>query len=232
MNLQQGEEEKIGLILEEVQSKEQHYVSFVSAFHFAAMPARIAVELHDWEKASSLEPRSPDYLPWEASQWAEGITWLARGLGAVHTGNMDDAIEAEQRLTELRESAIADDARDMANYIEIDRRILEGWIVHARGNADKAVEAIRSAAKLEEATEKHPVSPGALLPPKEALGDLLTELDRPKDALTAYEESDAIWPKRYNTLLGAARAARQAGENSVARQYYERLLATTNEDTD
>lgn len=229
--LQQAEEDKIGSILEEVQSKEKHQASFVSAFHFAAMPARIAVELRDWEKASVLEPRSPDYLPWDASQWAEGMTWLARGLGAVHTGNMDGAIEAEQRLTELRESAIADDARDMANYIEIDRRILEGWIAHARGNTDKAVESIRLAAELEEATEKHPVSPGALLPPKEALGDLLTELDRPKEALTVYEESDAIWPERYNTLLGAARAAKQAGENIAARKYYERLLATTNGET-
>lgn len=230
--LQQGEEEKIGPILEEIQSKEQHQASFVSAFHFAAMPARIAVELRDWEKASELEPRSPEYLPWNASQWAEGITWLARGLGAVQTGNIDAAIEAEQRLTELRESAIADDARDMANYIEIDRRILEGWITHARGDDNKAVELIQSAAKLEEATEKHPVTPGALLPPKEALGDLLMELDRPGDALKAYEESDAIWPKRYNTLLGAARAARKAGENISARQYYERLLATTNGDAD
>lgn len=225
--LQQGEEEKIGPILEEVQSKEQHQASFVSAFHFAAMPARIAVELRDWEKASSLEPRSPEYLPWDASQWAEGMTWLARGLGSIHTGNLNAAIEAEQQLTNLRESAIADDARGMANYIEIDRRILGGWIAHKRGNTEVAVETIRSAAELEKATEKHPVSPGALLPPNEALGDLLMALDRPKDALSAYEESDAIWPERYNTLLGAARAAKEADEDRVAQRFYERLLDIT-----
>lgn len=230
--LQQGEEEMIAPILDEVQNKGQYQASFISAFHFAAMPARIAVELRDWEKASELEPRSPEYLPWDASQWAEGITWLARGLGALHTGNLDAATEAEQRLIELRESAIADDAGDMASYIEIDRRILEGWISHARGDDDKAVELIQSAAELEEAAEKHPVTPGALLPPNEALGDLLMELDRPDEALSAYEESDAIWPERYNTLLGAARAARQAGENISARQYYERLLAATNGDAD
>jgi tetratricopeptide (TPR) repeat protein len=230
--LQQGDEEKIGPILEEVQNKGQYQASFISAFHFAAMPARIAVELRDWEKASKLEPRTPEYLPWDASLWAEGITWLARGLGAVHTGNVDSAIEAEQRLNELRESAISVDARDMANYIEIDRRILEGWIAHARGDDDKAVELLQSAAELEKGTEKHPVTPGALLPPKEALGDLLMELDRPGDALAAYEESDSIWPERYNTLLGAARAARQAGVIITARNYYERLLANTNGDAD
>ena len=35
--------------------------------------------------------------------------------------------------------------------------------------------------------EKHPVSPGALLPPYEALGDLLLDLDRPAEALEAYQ---------------------------------------------
>jgi tetratricopeptide (TPR) repeat protein len=230
--LQRGEDEKIGPILEAVQEKGQHQATFISAFHFAAMQARIAVELRDWERASKLELRSPQYLPWDASQWAEGITWLARGLGAVYTADMDAAIEAEQRLTELRESAIAADARDMAGYIEIDRRILEGRIAYARGDDEKAVELIQSAAEMEETTEKHPVTPGALLPPKEALGDLLMELSRPEEALKAYEESDAIWPGRYNTLLGAARAARQAGENIAARQYYERLLATAGETAD
>lgn len=226
--LQQGEEMKIDSIIKEVQNKEQHQASFVSAFHFAAMPARAAVELRNWEDASELTPRSPEYLPWNSSQWAEGITWLGRGLGAVHTGRLDIAKEAEKRLAALRESAIADDAMDMAGYIEIDRRILEGWIAHAEGKVEEAISSIRSAVHLEDDTEKHPVTPGALLPPKEALGDLLMELGRPEVALKAYEDSDKVWPERYNTVLGAARAARQAGKHMEARHYYERLLDTTN----
>ena len=84
---------------------------------------------------------------------------------------------------------------------------------------------MRLAAELEGTVEKHPVTPGALLPPYEALGDLLMAIDRPVEALEAYQRSDEIWPGRFNTLLGAARAANQADDDATARQYYGKLLA-------
>lgn len=223
--LQLGEDEKIEPLAEEVWAKEQYQASFPAAFHLAAIPARMSVERQDWEQAKMLEPRKPDYLPWDAAPWAEGLTWFARGLGAVHTGDMKAASEAEQKLKELRNGAKANEAEHMATYIEIDRQILAGQIAHAEGNDAKAVELTKSAAELESGIEKHPVTPGALLPPNEALGDLLMELDRPAEALQAYEASDAMWPERYNTLLGAARAAKAAEKMSAAQNYYEKLLA-------
>lgn len=228
-HLQRGEDHKIEPLVEKVQAKGQYQASTVSAFHFAALPARIAVERRDWEKAAELQSRTPEYLPWDAFPWAEGLTWFARGLGDVHTDDMEGAREAEDKLADLRERAKAAGAEDMANYIEIDRRILAGQIAHVGGNDDKAVELIKSAAGLESGIEKHPVTPGALLPPNEALGDLLMELDRPAEAFKAYKASDAVWPERYNTLLGAARAAQKAGKNKEAQKYYERLLANAGE---
>lgn len=223
--LQRGEDDKIEPLEEKIQEKNQHQASTVSAFHFAAVPARIAVERGDWKRAAALDARTPEYLPWDAFPWAEGLTWFARGLGTVHTGDLKAANEAEQKLKELRDGAKAGGAEDMAAYIEIDRRILAGQIAHAEGNDEKAVELTKSAAELESTIEKHPVTPGALLPPNEALGDLFMELDRPAEALEAYEASDAMWPERYNTLLGAARAAKAAGNMSAAQNYYEKLLA-------
>jgi tetratricopeptide (TPR) repeat protein len=112
----------------------------------------------------------------------------------------------------------------MATYIEIDRLVLAGRIEHSRGNDDRALELTRSAAELERTIEKHPVTPGALVPPYEALGYLLLELNRPAEALEAYLESDKIWPERYNTLLGAGRAANEAGDDETAEILFERLL--------
>jgi tetratricopeptide (TPR) repeat protein len=223
--LQLGEDDKIEPLLKEVRDNEPHQASTVATFHHAAMQARLAVETRDWEKALKLEPRTPEYLPWNEFPWAEGLTWLAKGLGAVHNGDMNTANEAKQKLKELRDGAKASGAGDMATYIEIDRLILVGQIAHAEGNEKKAVELIKSAAELESSTEKHPVTPGALLPPNEALGDLLMELDRPAEALQAYEASNETWPERYNTLLGAARAAKAAENMSAAQNYYEKLLA-------
>ena len=83
---------------------------------------------------------------------------------------------------------------------------------------------MREAGDVEASVQKHPVTPGALYPPYEALGDLLLALDRPADALDAFTVSLEIWPKRYHSLLGAARAARQIGDAEQARAHYEQLL--------
>ncbi len=49
-------------------------------------------------------------------------------------------------------------------------------------------------------------------------------LDRPVDALDAFTVSLEISPKRYRSLLGAARAARLIGDAEQARAHYEQLL--------
>ncbi len=222
--LQRGEDDRAQEVLEETLGKDNYQRSFISAFHLAAMPARYAVERRQWEEAAAMEPRSPDYLPWDGALWAEGMTWLARGLGALHTGDLDGAREAEERLSALRDDAKAAGEGAFATYIEIDRLILAGWIAREEDRPEEAVGLIREAAELEGTVEKHPVTPGALLPPYEALGDLLLDLDRPTEALEAYEASNEVWPGRFNTLLGAARAAAAAGDEEAARDWYAELL--------
>ena len=228
--LQQGEDEKARAVVDEAFSTEQrHQEDFVTAFHKAIMPARLAVEQRDGEAAAELQPNHPDYVEWERYEWPQAITWFAKGMGYVKTDRLEQAREAEAQIIALRDAAQAAGEVQFATYIEVDRLILSGWLAWAEGDTEEAVALVREAAELEPTVEKHPVTPGALLPPNEALGDLLMELDRPDEALEAYEASDAIWPERHNTLLGAARAAEAAGEEEIAREYYERLLANTGE---
>ena len=222
--LQRGEDEKAEKVYREALMKDRHQQSFVSAFHFAAIPARLAVEQRDWQRATELEPRTPDYLPWDASPWAEGLTWYARGLGAVHTGDLNTAKEAEQRMGELRDVAEQRGDDNMVTYIETERLVLAGRIAFEEGGEEEAIRLTRSAAEMEASVEKHPVTPGALQPPREALGDLFMDLNRPAEALTAYEESDQMWPGRLNTLMGAALAARMIGDDDTARKHFARLL--------
>jgi cytochrome c-type biogenesis protein CcmH/NrfG len=70
---------------------------------------------------------------------------------------------------------------------------------------------MRKAAQLEASTEKHPVTPGEVLPAAELLGDMFMELEQYADARVAYEKSLARSPNRYNSLSGAARAAEREG---------------------
>ena len=80
------------------------------------------------------------------------------------------------------------------------------------------------AADLEETVEKHPVTPGPLLPARELQGDLLLELDRPAEALVAYEKTLEREPRRARALFGAARAAELAGERATATARYREIL--------
>jgi tetratricopeptide (TPR) repeat protein len=77
--------------------------------------------------------------------------------------------------------------------------------------------------------EKHPITPGDLQPAQELLGDLLMVAGQPEEALEAYEESLAVWPQRYHSLLGAARAAEEAGLEEVAADYFHELVELTAE---
>ena len=62
------------------------------------------------------------------------------------------------------------------------------------------------AAELEKSTPKHAVTPGPTIPAEELLGNLFMEQKKPAEALAAYQRALAIYPKRLNSLKGAARA--------------------------
>ena len=50
------------------------------------------------------------------------------------------------------------------------------------------------------------------------------EQKQPAEALAAYKRSMELYPRRFNGLLGAARAARALGDESLARTFYQELL--------
>jgi tetratricopeptide (TPR) repeat protein len=225
--LQRGEDAKARDVVEAVLSRGPHQEDFAAAFHLAVIPARYAVERRAWGDAAAIEPRSPDYFAWDGYWWAEALSWFARGLGAVHTGELDAAREADARMRDLRDRADRAGEDAFSTYIEMDRLILSGWLAQMEGDTAQAVARVREAAALEQTVEKHVITPGALLPPNEALGDLLMQQARPREALDAYDASLRMWPNRFNSLLGAARAARAAGDSERAHHFYGLLLETT-----
>jgi hypothetical protein len=90
---------------------------------------------------------------------------------------------------------------------------------------------MREAVALEESTPKPPVTPAPTIPASELLGDLLLAQGRASDALVAYERSLARYPRRLNSLLGAARAARALGNVSLARTRYAELVVVAGKGT-
>jgi tetratricopeptide (TPR) repeat protein len=109
--------------------------------------------------------------------------------------------------------------------VEIQHREAQAWLAYAEKRHDEAVKLMRAAADLEDSTDKHPVTPGSILPAREQLADLLLELGSPEAALTEYEASLKIAPARLNSYLGAAQAAERAGLKAKAKTYKDRLIA-------
>ena len=102
--------------------------------------------------------------------------------------------------------------------------LLGAWIKFASGKTEDGLAQIRVAAEWEDKTEKHPVTPGPIIPARELLGDMLMQAGKPKEALAAYEHSMRVEPNRFRGLAGAARAAELAGERDKAKGYSQRLL--------
>ena len=53
------------------------------------------------------------------------------------------------------------------------------------------------------------------------------ELDRPEEALEAYEENLKSHPYRFNGIYGAAKAAIQIGNTEKASLYFSQLIVLT-----
>jgi tetratricopeptide (TPR) repeat protein len=198
---------------------------FAAAFAFAAIPARAALEQEDWERAETLElyPAADDF-PWEKYPHAEAINAFARGVGAARTGDAEAAREQQDRLEDLRE---ATGPAYWVEQVDIQADIVAALAICAADQAENCVEALRQAAAREDATEKHVVTPGPILPAREILADILLEQDRPEEALTEYEAVLDKEPNRYRALAGAAQAAQEAGMTEKARAHAEHLIKQT-----
>jgi tetratricopeptide (TPR) repeat protein len=203
--------------------------SFKTAFHLSSIPARYALERRDWAEAAGLEPRPNAALPWDRFPWPEAVTWFARGVGAVRTGSVQAGREAETRLGLLRDASERLGEDLFARQTEILRLGVAAWLARAGADEEGAIRLMQQAARLEASTPKHPVTPAPTLPAAEMLGDLLLELGRPEAALRAYQSSLVSAPRRFNSLVGAARSARSMGDPALAARHYRELreLAVT-----
>jgi len=223
--LQRGEDEKARQILVQANDVEKVDAEVISAaYAFTAIPARYALERRRWSEAAKLELR-PATFPWDRFRYAEAIIYFARAVGAARSGDRNAARIDVEKLSALQ-TALAN-AKDTywANQVEIQRRAAAAWLAFAEGKSDEALTLIRSAAELEAASEKHPVTPGPIIPARELLGDLLLELKQPELALREFETSLRDSPRRFNGLYGAALASQLSGYRKKASAYYRKIVA-------
>ena len=223
--LQQGDDTDAAAQLQRLQGTAHLEPTFKTAFHLASTQSRYALERRAWNEAMQIVPRSPAYLDWDRFMWAEATARFARGLGAAHLGNKQEVDQATARLSDLENVARKSGEDLFARSIQVLRLELTAWFAHEQGQQASSIDVMREAAALEAATPKHAVTPGPTLPAYELLGDLYSEQKNPAAALDAYRSSLQLYPQRFNSLLGSARAARSLGDPIAARELYGKLLS-------
>jgi hypothetical protein len=200
---------------------------FAAAYAFAASPARWALERHDWRAAAALEIK-PAWFPWNRFRNAEALVHYARAIGAARAGDVAAARRSAGEIDAIRRAMPATRDYDWSGSIGAQWEAASALIAWAEGKKDEGVRLLRMAAGHEDAVDKHPVTPGALLPAREMLADLLLENGAAPEALKEYEAVLKIAPRRFNATAGAARAAGKAGDRTKARAYAMQLREIAN----
>jgi tetratricopeptide (TPR) repeat protein len=225
--LQLGRDKDARAVLDEIRAVNKiDSEQFAAAFAFAAIPARYALERRAWGEAAELSLH-PQSLSWAKFPQAESINAFARGLGAARGGNVAAAKQEIARLSSLSFALTTAKNTYWAEQAEIQKLAVSAWAARAEGKNDEALAMMRQAADREDATEKHPVTPGAIQPAREMLGELLIDLGQPAKAIAEFEASEKTDPNRLHGLAGAGRAAEAAGDRAKAKEYYSKLIELT-----
>lgn len=222
--LQKGQDRKAADLLASLPAvKLGEPSAFAGLFARAAMPARYVLERKRWADAAKLEV-PVNMFPGGRYAWAEAAFAFARGLGAARTSQPAIARESIAKLAGAQKTLLENKEPYWANQVDIQRQIVSAWLAFTEGNKEEALRVMRAAADAEDATDKHPVTPGAIRPARELLGEMLLELKRPADALPEFEAALHAAPYRFNALYGAGRAAELAGNDAKARDYFAKLV--------
>lgn len=203
---------------------------FSVAYAATAIPVRILLENRRWKEAAALQvPENVLKLaPLENFRWGESHIHFGRAIGAARSGNVALAREEVGKLKAIEDTLVVPTGTyDWRKQVSIERQIADAWTVYADGKKDEALAAMRAAAELDDATEKHPVTPGNILPAREQLGEMLMEAGRAAEALVEYEASLKRAPRRLTGLYGAAHSAKLAGDAAKASRYYTELADVT-----
>ena len=197
--LQLGQQDKARQVAEEANRIQKLDLNnFAAGYALAAMPARLAIEEHNWKEAAELQVK-PDWFPWATFPYTEAIVHYAIGVGAARSGDLAKASAAANRLSQLHD-ALAKDPY-WSKQVEIQQKTVHAWITFSEGKKQEGLAAMRTVAALEDTTEKHAVTPGAIMPAHEMVAEMLLEMNDAAQAQVEFEKALAVAPNRRHASI-------------------------------
>jgi tetratricopeptide (TPR) repeat protein len=223
--LQQGRYAEAGAHLEAMRSRTGPAAPARDRAHLARMRAEYVANTGDWGHPS---------LDWEIDRAGAGMGYLGalvtaddwvRGRAALAAGDADGARRAADDLARAARRASPADPNDpspgVAGVMELQ---LRGLLALAAGDREAGLRQVREALTLEQSLPFEFGPPLVVVPSGELLGQLLLEGGDPAGAVAAFRATLQVAPGRAASLLGLARAALAAGDETLARSAHAHLL--------
>ena len=235
--LQQGrynDAEKLLNLMKKVMSESTYDNKLRPGYYennYANMAAAFVIETGRWDLARELFPDKPattsDQAAMSGSHGSHGamptsgatyrmssasvtLPFFVRGLAAAMSGSA-----TEPSIAGLQET------RASGEIFALEIGALKASVNKDHG---RAIELMKQATALEEAMSAPSGPPGLIKPSHELFGEILLRADKPREAAEQFKIALLRQPNRARSLLGAARAAAQSGNQSGAQSLYTALL--------
>ncbi len=212
--------------------------------NFANMAAAFIVETERWDLAATLFPGSATEGPVTAAQSSSSahgghggaqpvssdgpatvrasnrgqrLPPFIRGLAAAHGGLGGSAVGTENpgKLGNLSGEMVSKTIGELE---------VAAVAASAKRDHERAAELIKQAISLEEQMGPPSGPPGLIKPSHELFGEILMRAGKPEAAAEQFKVALLRQPNRARSLLGAARAALQSGDQRGAAAAYTKLL--------
>ncbi len=219
--LQQGRYSHALKFLEDIREDAERNGSAPTRNYLAAMRARYIIDARDWAGPAARIPVDTAGLPYAATRVA-----FSDGISAAMRGDRSAAEVALTAMESGRRTLVArveGDPPVELGHAEIMERSLRAVLLKLGGRTDEALAELARAVALEETLPFEFGPPVTVKPPRELLGEMLLESNRPAEAKREFELALARTPRRVQALLGFARAAAATGETERAVRAYQEL---------
>lgn len=203
---------------------------------FLAIPVLTLVRFGKWDAVLG-EPAPPEgpegSRPTARRSYQSAIWHYARGVAYARTQRTAEAdaelalVRAAVKAKANEELLLAGNTATAAALLAIGEAHLEGEIAAAKGDTNAAVAALERAVALQDALI-YMEPPPWYFPTRQALGAVLLEAGRAKEAEAVYRADLEEWPKNGWSLFGLSRALlaqRKSDEAAWAEQGFSRAWA-------
>ena len=203
--------------------------------NYANMAAAFVVETERWELANELFP--PTNAPSPSSDGATsgshaghsgtaGTNNTAATTNTVRYSSSSHTLPPFIRALSAAVRGSNDVPTEPAGIRELEIAALSASI---KKDYTKAIELMKKATALEEQMAPPSGPPALVKPTHELFGEILLRAGKPAEAATQFGVALLRQPNRARSLLGAARAAAQSGDNATAAANYSKLLEQWNQ---